>query len=193
MNAAVTIIYKKRINKQRLASILLHKGSSLCDDMISTILEFIGYNKGILDLRKILLTKYAYENYRLERRQLYNMHYENSLEICNILYKKLPNYNVVQIAQIIQKQTLFDSAKIKIRDKFEIIWYKNMILNIYNKLCKKIILRENYEYRMYHYNTELRRVLIHFLKFDYMSLPTNERKKYLSIFNEIRELTLFMY
>jgi hypothetical protein len=119
------------------------------------------------------------------------MHYAKSLEICNILYKKLPNYNVVQISQIIQKQKLFDSAKI--RDKFNIIWYKNMILNIYNKLCKKAILRKNYEFRMYHYNAELRKSVIHFLKFDYMPLPTNERKKYLPIFDEIRELTLFMY
>jgi len=182
-------LQKKRINKQQLASIILHKGSSLCDDMISTILEFIGYDKGIRGLHKTLLTKYVYENYKLECRQLYNMHCEKSLEICNILYKKLSNYNVVQISQIIQKQKVFDSAKI--RDKFEIIWYKNMILNIYNKLCKKAILRENYEYRMYHYNTELRRVLIHFLKFDYMSLPTNERKKYLPIFNDIRTLKLY--
>ena len=188
MNASVIITQKKRINKQQLASIILHKGSSLCDDMISTILEFIGYNKGIPDLRKTLLTKYAYENYRLERRQLYNMHCEKSLEICNILYKKLSNYNVVQIAQIIQKQTLFDSAKI--RDKFNISWYKKMILDIYNKLCKKTILRENYEFRMYHYNSELRKALIHFLKFDYMSLPTNERKKYLPIFDEISDLSL---
>ena len=185
------ITQKKRINKEQLVRILLEKGSSLCDDMISVILEYIGYNNGMLDLRKALLILYAYENYRLERRQLYNMHYEKSLQICNILYKKVSNYNVVQISQIIQKQQLFDSAKI--RDKFNIIWYKNMILNIYNKLCKKAILRQNYEFRMYHYNAELRKAVIHFLKFDYMPLPTNERKKYLHIFDEIRELTLFMY
>ena len=179
---------KKRINKQQLARILSEKGSSLCDDMISTILEFIGYDKGIHALRKTLLIQYAYENYRLERRQLYNMHCEKARELCNILYKKLSNYNVVQIAQIIHKQKLFDSEKI--RDKFEIIWYKNMILNIYNKLCKKVILRENYEFRMEHYNTELRKTLIHFLKFDYMTLPMNERKKYLSIFDEIYTLPI---
>ena len=116
------------------------------------------------------------------------MHCEKARELCNILYKKLSNYNVVQIAQIIHKQKLFDSEKI--RDKFEIIWYKNMILNIYNKLCKKVILRENYEFRMEHYNTELRKTLIHFLKFDYMTLPMNDRKKYLSIFDEIYTLPL---
>ena len=184
------ITQKKRINKEQLVRILLEKGSSLCDDMISVILEYIGYNNGMLDLRKALLILYAYENYRLERLQLYNMYCEKSLQICNILYKKVSNYNVVQIDRIIDKyitgqQPLLNNDKIR-----DIVCVGDRILDMHHKLRQKTMFRCDYEYYMDNsHNIRFRKAIINFLKFDYISLKT-DRKIFLPIFDEIRTLTL---
>lgn len=186
-----TITQKKRINKEQLARILLEKGSSLCDDMISVILEYIGYNNGILDFRKVLLILYTHDNYRLERNQLYKMYCDKSMEICNILYKKLSNYNVVQIAQIMykyiagQRQLSLNNDKIRY-----MVCVGDRILDLHNKLRQKSILRCDYEYYMDNsHNIRFRKAIINFLKFDYISLKT-DRKIFLPIFDEIRTLTL---
>ena len=188
-----TIIPKKRINKQQLARILLEKGSSLCDDMISVILEYIGYNNGMLDFRKVLLILYTHDNYKLERSQLYKIYSEKSLEICNILYKKLSNYNVVQIAQIMYKHIAGQPQLLNNDKILDIMWrVKYLILDSYTKLCQKSILRRDYEVRMDYHTVTFRKKIINFLKFDYMNLKT-DRKIFLPVFDEIRELTLFMY
>ena len=61
---------------------------------------------------------------------------------------------------------------------------------MYNNLRHKLLLRYEYESNMDYYNVTFRKTLIHFLKFDYLSLKT-ERKKYLPIFDEIRTLKLY--
>jgi len=175
----------KNTQKKRISNIL-KKCKFLCDDMISNILLFIGYTNGINSLQKTLLREHVYENYKQYRFQLYNMYCNKALEICNILYKKISNYNVVQIAKIIDKTNLFEN----IRDEFHIKYLKNRIMEYYNNLCKKKLLRYDYELSMNYYNGAFRKAIIHFLKFDYPSMDI-ERKKYMKVFDEICNLTLF--
>jgi len=165
--------------KMALAAIILKKCVDLCDDMISVILTFLGFNNGISGLRKCILKESLYENYKQYRLRLHAMFINKSLEICNILYKKLSNYTVVQIALVFP-----------IIADFNIDYLRNRIIKIYNNLCNKTVLRYDYELRMSYYNLAFRKALIHFLKFDYPSLDI-ERKKYLPVFEVINGMDLF--
>ena len=172
------------VNKRiKLARIILNKCTDLCDDMISVILMYIGYNNGIYDLRKVLMKECIYENYKQYRLQLRAMYCNKANEICNILYKKLSNYTVVKIAQIFPIVGKFHIDYLS-NGKFHIDYLSNRIIKFYNQLCQKTLLRYDYELSMSYYNSAFRKALIHFLKFDYLELDM-ERKKYLPFFEEI--------
>ena len=70
----------------------------------------------------------------------------------------------------------------------KIDYYKDKIINLYENLCKKSLLRFDYEFNMRAWGSPtIKKTLDHFLTFDYPSL-NNERKNYLPLFDDIMNI-----
>jgi hypothetical protein len=155
----------------------------LCDDLINFIFTFIGF-QGVKAFKMHMLKEKVYEKYKEYRFNLLVMYTIKAREMCSII-NKLTNYGIVMVAKAIHNYTnLFKN----VRDEWKIEYYKDKIINLYENLCKKNLLRSDYEFSMRAWGSPtIKKTLDHFLTFDYPSL-NNERKNYLPLFDDIMNI-----
>lgn len=168
---------KTKLSKTKL---LKKCASELCDDLINFIFTFIGF-QCVKAFRMHLLKEKVYEKYKEYRFHLHVQYTIKAREICSII-NKLTNYGIVMLTKAMDNYTnLFKN----VRDEWKINYYKNKIINLYENLCKKTLLRSDYEFSMRAWGAPtFKKTWDHFLTFEYPSL-NNERKNYLPLFSEI--------
>ena len=171
---------KRKLSKTKLLKKCAYE---LCDDLINFIFTFIGF-QSVRAFRMHLLKEKIYEKYKEYRFHLHAQYTIKAREICSII-NKLTNYGVVMLAKEMNKYgNLFKN----VRDEWKIDYYKNKIINLFENLCKKTLLRSDYEFKMEAWGApNFKKTWAHFLTFDYPSLK-HERKNYLSLFNDIMNI-----
>ena len=177
------IIKKRKLSKTKI----LKKCVTLCDDLINFIFTFIGF-QGIQDFKRNMLKESVYEKFKEYRFHLHAKYTNKAREICTII-NKLTNYGIVVLAKEMNNYpNLFTHLELK--DEWKIDNYKNKIIQLYQELCKKTLLREDYEFKMKAWGVPIfKKAWAHFLTFEYPYL-NHERKNYLPLFTDIMNISI---
>jgi hypothetical protein len=171
------------INKKRKLSktkILKKCAIILCDDLINFIFTFIGF-KGVKEFKMHMLKEKVYEKFKEYRFHLYTQYINKAREICTII-NKLTNYGITLVAKAMDNyKNLFKNIK----NEWKIEYIKNKIILLFQNLCKKNILRSDYEFKMEAWGaSSFKKTWAYFLTFEYPSL-NQARKNYLQLFDDI--------
>lgn len=133
-------IKKRKLSKTKL----LKWVHLLCDDLINFVFTFLGF-QGIKEFKKYLLKEIVYIKFKEYRFHLYVKYTNQAREICSII-NKLTNYGITLVAKEMNNYNLFINLPSNIEWKMN--YYKNKIIELFQNLCKKNILRSDYEFSM---------------------------------------------
>lgn len=173
------LIKKKKLSKGKI----LKKCVDLCEDIINFIFTFIGF-QGIREFKRHMLKEKVYEKFKEYRFHLHVQYTNHAREICSII-NKLTNYGIVMVAKAMNNYVNLFKGK---KDEWKINYYKEKVINLFQNLCKKNILRSEYEFKMEAWGAPIfKKTWSHFLTFEYSSL-NHERKNYLPLFDDIMNI-----